>query len=342
MKRLLTGIFAAALLVGCAPSGQNNNSGAGSTNSGSGGPKETVTFTLNWVPYGEHAPFYYGIQKGYYADEGIDLQVQPGSGSGTTIKAVAQGQTMFGWADTPPLLNAITTGMPVKSLGVFLQKGPASIEFLAEKNIKSIKDLKGKKVGGTPGDAMYASFPALLAANDMQPSDVTVVNMDAANKIAQLAAGQVDAIMGFFHDQGPTIENKTGKKVNHLLFADSGLNMLGLGIVASDETLSSKKDLVGKFVRATQKSWTEASKHPEDAAKAMVEMAENEPPEEVLVKQLKLAIPLLQVKTAGAPGVNTEKQWSDTIDIMATNAGLKDAGEPSKYWNGSFAKADGS
>jgi NitT/TauT family transport system substrate-binding protein len=341
MKRLLTGIFAAALLVGCAPSGQNNTS-SGSTNSGGSGPKTPVTFTLNWVPYGEHAPFYYGIQKGYYADEGIDLKIQPGSGSGTTIKAVAQGQTMFGWADTPPLLKAVSTGMPVKSLGVFLQKGPASIEFLAEKNIRSIKDLKGKKIGGTPGDAMYASFPALLAANGMQPSDVTVVNMDAANKIAQLAAGQVDAIMGFFHDQGPTIENKTGKKVDHLLFADSGLNMLGLGIVASDQTLSAKKDLVGKFVRATQKSWSEAAKHPQDAAKAMVDMAENEPPEEVLVKQLKLAIPLLQIKTAGAPGVNTEEQWTDTVDIMSKNAGLTDAGDASKYWDGSFAKANGS
>lgn len=341
MKRLLTGIAAAALLVGCAPSGQNTES-TNTPEETAVGPKETVTFTLNWVPYGEHAPFYYGIEKGYYADEGIDLKIEPGSGSGNTIKAVAQGQTMFGWADTPPLLNAITTGMPVKSAGVFLQKGPASIEFLAEKNIKSIKDLKGKTVGGTPGDAMYASFPALLAANDMQPSDVTVVNMDPANKIAQLAAGQVDAIMGFFHDQGPTIEAKTGKKVDHLLFADSGLNMLGLGIIVSDETLSSKKDLVGKFVRATQKSWDEAVKNPEDAAKAMVGMAENEPAEEVLVKQLKLATPLLQLKTAGAPGVNTEDQWSDTIDIMAKNAGLKDAGEPSKYWDGSFAKGDGS
>jgi NitT/TauT family transport system substrate-binding protein len=342
MKRLLTGILAAALLVGCAPSGQNTGGGSGSTNSGGSGPKETVTFTLNWVPYGEHAPFYYGLQKGYYADEGIDLQIKPGSGSGTTIKAVAAGQTTFGWADTPPLLNAIATGMPVKSLGVFLQKGPASIEFLADKNIKSIRDLKGKTVGGTPGDAMYASFPALLAANGLQPSDVTVVNMDAANKIAQLAAGQVDAIMGFFHDQGPTIENKTGKKVDHLLFADSGLNMLGLGIVASDDTLSTKKDLVGKFVRATQKSWAEAAKHPEDAAKVMVDLAENEPPREVLVKQLKLAITLLQLKTAGAPGVNTEEQWSDTIDVMAKNAGLKDPGKPAKYWNGSFAQGSGS
>lgn len=343
MKRLLTGIAAVALLAACAPSGQDSGSSDNTAaENTAAGPKETVTFTLNWVPYGEHAPFYYGIQQGFYADEGIDLKIEPGSGSGNTIKAVAQGQTMFGWADTPPLLNAIATGMPVKSVGVFLQKGPASIEFLADKNIKSIKDLKGKTVGGTPGDAMYATFPALLAANDMQPSDVTVVNMDAANKIAQLAEGQVDAIMGFFHDQGPTIESKTGKKVDHLLFADNGLNLMGLGIVASDETLSSKKDLVGKFVRATQKSWTEAVKNPEDAAKAMVELAENEPPEEVLVKQLTLAEPLLELDTADAPGVNTEDQWSETIEIMSTNAGLKDAGEPSKYWDGSFAKGDGS
>jgi NitT/TauT family transport system substrate-binding protein len=342
MKRLLTGIAAAALLVACAPSGQNNDSDSGAAENTASGPKETVTFTLNWVPYGEHAPFYYGIQKGYYADEGIDLKIEPGSGSGTTIKSVAQGQTMFGWADTPPLLNGIASGMTVKSVGVFLQKGPASIEFLSDKNIKSVKDLKGKTVGGTPGDAMYATFPALLAANDMQPSDVTVVNMDAANKIAQLAAGQVDAIMGFFHDQAPTIEARTGKKVDHLLFADSGLNMLGTGIVVSDETLSGKKDLVGKFVRATQKSWAEAVKHPEDAAKAMADMAENEPPMEVLVKQLKLATPLLQLDSAGEPGVNTDDQWTDTIDIMAKNANLKDPGEPSKYWDGSLAKGNGS
>lgn len=339
MKRLLTGIAAAALLVGCAPSGQNDDtSGGQGEDNKTSGPQETVTFTLNWVPYGEHAPFYYGIEQGFYADEGIDLRIQPGSGSGTTIKSVAQGQTMFGWADTPPLLNGIASGMPVKSVGVFLQKGPASVEFLAEKNIKSIKDLKGKTVGGTPGDAMYATFPALLAANDMQPSDVTVVNMDAANKIAQLAVGQVDAIMGFFHDQAPTIEARTGKEVDHLLFADSGLNMLGTGIVVSDETLSDKKELVGKFVRATQKSWAEAVKHPEDAAKAMADTAENEPPMEVLVKQLKLATPLLQLESAGQPGVNTEEQWADTIDIMATNAGLKDPKDPGTYWDGSFAK----
>lgn len=338
-KRILTVAAAALLLGACAPSGQNNDD----ADTGAA-PKdaEKVTLTLNWVPYGEHAPFYYGLQKGFYADEGIDLEIKPGNGSGTTIQAVAQDQTTFGWADTPPLLKAISSGMPVKSAGVFLQKGPASIEFLADENIKSIKDLKGKTVGGTPGDAMYATFPALLAANDMQPSDVQVVNMDAANKIAQLAEGQVDAIMGFFHDQGPTIEKRTGKQVDHILFADSGLNLLGTGIVASNETLTGKKDLVGKFVRATQKSWAEAVKDADGAADAMVELAENEPPKEVLVEQLKLAEPLLQLDTAGQPGVNTEEQWQGTIDLMTQYAALQNPGEPSTYWDGTHAKSDGS
>jgi NitT/TauT family transport system substrate-binding protein len=337
-KRLLTGLAAATLLLGaCAPGGEpEENTGEG----GGGGDK--VTFTLNWVPYGEHAPFYYGKQQGFYSDEGIDLEIKPGNGSATVVKQVAQEQTTFGWADTPPLLKAITTGMEVKSVGVFLQKGPASLEFLSDQKITKPQDLKGKTVGGTPGDAMYATFPAWLKANGMAEGDVTVVNMDPANKIAQLAEGQVDAIMGFFNDQGPTIEARTGKQVDYLLYADSGLNMLGTGIVVNDKTLSDNSDLVARFVRATQKSWAEAAKDQQGAAKAMVELAENEPPEDVLVQQLELTDPLLQLDTAGAPGVNTDEQWSDTIDLMAQYAELTDAGEPSKYWDGSHASESGS
>lgn len=339
-KRLLTGLAAATLLLGaCAPGTNDEDAGSGDDGGGGG---DKVTLTLNWVPYGEHAPFYYGVQEGFYSDEGIDLEIKPGNGSATVVQQVAQNQTTFGWADTPPLLKGITEGMPVKSVGVFLQKGPASLEFLSDQNITKPQDLKGKTVGGTPGDAMYATFPAWLKANGMAETDVRVVNMDAANKIAQLAEGQVDAIMGFFHDQGPTIEARTGKTVDYLLYADSGLNMLGTGIVVNDNTLSEQKDMVSRFVRATQKSWDEAIKDIPAAAKAMASLAENEPPEDVLVQQLELAEPLLQLETAGTPGVNTEDQWAGTIDLMEKYAELADAGEPSKYWDGSHAKASGS
>lgn len=335
-KRLITGLAAATLLLGaCAPGGGPEENQGGDAGGGGGGDK--VTLTLNWVPYGEHAPFYYGLREGFYSDEGIDLEIKPGNGSGNTIQQVAQEQTTFGWADTPPLLKAIATGMEVKSVGVFLQKGPASLEFLSDQNITKPQDLKGKTVGGTPGDAMYATFPAWLKANGMSEGDVKVVNMDPANKIAQLAEGQVDAIMGFFNDQGPTIEARTGKEVDYLLYADSGLNMLGTGIVANDKMLAENPDLVKRFVHATQKSWAAAAEDMPAAAKAMVELAENEPPQEVLVRQLEFTAPLLQLDTAGSPGVNTEEQWQSTIDLMAQYAELKDAGEPSKYWDGSHA-----
>jgi NitT/TauT family transport system substrate-binding protein len=331
MKRILTGVLAGALLAACSPGGQASKAPEAPKNA------EKVTLTLNWVPYGEHAAFYYGLKKGYYAAEGIDLKIMPGSGSGNTIKAVAAGTTTFGWADTPPLLKSVASGVPVKSAGVFLQKGPSSIEFIEGAGIKSIKDLKGKRIGGTPGDAMYATFPALLEANGMKAEDVTVVNMDAANKIAQLTTGGVDAIMGFFHDQGPTIESKTGKKVEYLLYADNGLNMLGTGIVVSNDTLANKKDLVAKFVRATQKSWAEAVKNSDEAAAAMADLAENEPPLKVLVQQLKLAEPLLKLQEAGKPGVNTEAQWQTSIDLMTKYAKLANAQAPGTYWDGSFA-----
>jgi len=333
MKRIAIVALTALLAMPAACGGDSDKSG--SSNGGSSGGKK-VTLLLNWVPYGEHAPFYYGVEKGFYADEGIDLEIKPGGGSGKTVQAVDAGQAEFGWADTPPLLKCIATGMKVKSLGVFLQKGPSSVEFFADKGITKPADLKGKSIGGTPGDALYATFPAWLKANGMQPSDVKIVNFDPAGKIAALATGKVDAIMGFFHDQAPTIEAKTGKKVQYLLYADTGLNLLGTGIVTSDDTIKKDPDLVRKFVRATQKSWSEATKDVPGAVAAMAKRAENEPAEKILTNQLTLCVPLLDTGTGGAPGVNTEAKWKETIDTLAQNNALPKAESPSTYWDGAY------
>src|SRR4051794_1788456 len=124
MTRLtkLVAVTAAVLtLAACGGTKGGTKGTASGANSGSG--KDKVTLTLNWVPYGEHAPFYYGVKKGIYGAHGIDLEIKPGTGSGNTIQQVAQQKTMFGWADTPPLAKGVSAGMNVKSVGVFLQKG---------------------------------------------------------------------------------------------------------------------------------------------------------------------------------------------------------------------------
>jgi NitT/TauT family transport system substrate-binding protein len=111
------------------------------------------------------------------------------------------------------------------------------------------------------------------------------------------------------------------------------MNMLGTGLVVNDNYVAKNTELVKAFVRATQKSWSEAAKDIPGAADAMVALAEQEPPKEVLIQQLTLAIPLLQ----GSPGVNSEAKWVETISLMSQFAELKDAGAPSKYWDSAYA-----
>src|ERR1700722_5655255 len=74
---------------------------------------DKVVLMLNWYVYGEHAPFYYGLQKGLYAAEGIDLEIQEGRGSGFTTQAVAANSATFGYVDVPTMMRAAVKGAPV-------------------------------------------------------------------------------------------------------------------------------------------------------------------------------------------------------------------------------------
>src|SRR3984957_106228 len=74
---------------------------------------DKVVLMLNWYVYGEHAPFYYGKEKGIFAAEGIDLEIQEGRGSGPTTQAVAAKSIQFGYVDVPTMMRAAVKGAPV-------------------------------------------------------------------------------------------------------------------------------------------------------------------------------------------------------------------------------------
>ena len=316
-------------VAGCSAGGTPDSAAEGNA---------AVTVTLNWVPYGEHAPLYYGVEQGFFEEEGIDLTIQPGNGSGNTVQQVAQRNTDFGWSDTPPLANGISSGMPVRSVGVFLQTGPSSVEFFADQGITEPADLVGKTVGGTPGDAMYGTFPAWLELNGVDPADVKVVNVDAAGKIAALIEGKVDAIQGFHHDQAPTIENQSGEEVDALPFADFGMNLLGTGLVANESMIQEDPELVEAMLRATSRSFLEAADNQDAAVKAMAAGAEQAPEESVLSAQLAATIELLNLEEAPVPGTNTEEQWTDTLTFLSENTDFDGEVAPTEYWDATFGE----
>lgn len=311
------------------------NSAAAATAPTAGPDLDKVTLTLNWVPYGEHVPFYYGVAQGIFEEHGIRLTIQPGGGSGRTVQATAAGQTDFGWADTPALLNGVAGGAPVKSLGVFLQTTPGSVEFFAEKGYTEPTDLIGATIAGTAGDAMSQTFPSFLAANGLTEADVTVQNVDAAGKIAALVSGQVDAILGFCHDQAPTIENISGEEVDCMRFADWGVNFYSSGLLTNQDLLDNDPDLAKRMLDATIASWEAAIADPEAAVEAMSTAVFNQaPPAEVLAQQFAETQTLLHTDSTAdlPPGVNVEADWQATIDLFAETGGLENPGPPSDYW----------
>jgi NitT/TauT family transport system substrate-binding protein len=313
--------------------------GTEKTKSASGKDLDKVTLTLNWYPYGEHAPFYYGKKQGIFERHGIDLQINAGQGSQKTVQATGAGRTDFGWADTPALLAGVSTGLPVKSVGVFLQTTPASVQSFTEKGIKKPADLKGKRIAGTAGDALSRTFPAFLKKNGLSESDVRIQNTDPAGKMAAVMSGQTDGLIGFANDQGPTMHNKSGKPVSYLRFADFGLSFYSNGLLVGDRKLKSQSDLVKRMSAATSEAWAAAERDPAGAVAAMQGASQQLPPPRVLTEQFTTTLTLLHTDaTKGkAPGVNTEADWRQTIDLFAQTGVISKAQSPATYWDAALS-----
>ncbi|MBT2393340.1 ABC transporter substrate-binding protein [Streptomyces maoxianensis] len=313
--------------------------GSDKTTSDSGKKLDKVTLTLNWYPYGEHAPFYYGKQQKIFEKHGIDLNIQAGQGSQKTVQATGAGQTDFGWADTPALLSGVDSGVKVKSLGVFLQTTPSSVQFFESKGIKTPADLKGKTIAGTAGDALSKTFPIFLKKNNLAESDVKVQNTDPAGKIAAVISGKTDGLLGYASDQGPTMQNKAKKQVGYLRFSENGLNFYSNGLITGQKFLTGKKDVAARMAKAVSESFAAAEKAPDPAVAAMQGASEQLPPKEVLSEQFKTTLTLLhtQATEGKAPGVNTDADWQQTIDVFAEAGLVKSPKSVSDYWDSATA-----
>ncbi|MFF2697247.1 ABC transporter substrate-binding protein [Streptomyces cyaneofuscatus] len=333
-RRLLIG--AVPLVLVATACGGND---ASTTTSDSGKKLDRVTLTLNWYPYGEHAPFYYGKQQKIFEKHGIDLDVRAGQGSQKTVQATAAGQSDFGWADTPALLAGVDQGVKVKSLGVFLQTTPASVQSFDAKGIAAPGDLKGRTIAGTAGDALSKTFPIFLKKNGIGESDVKVQNTDPAGKIAAVISGKTDGLLGYASDQGPTMQDKAKKPVSYLRFSEHGLNFYSNGLLAGQKILTAKPELAERMVKAVSESWAAAAKEPGPAVEAMEGASEQLPPKSVLSEQFATTLTLLHTEaTEGkAPGANTEADWQQTIDVFAEAGMVASPKAVADYWDAKTA-----
>ncbi len=285
---------------------------------------DKVTLMLNWYVYGEHAPFYYGKEKGIFAANGIDLEIQEGRGSGTVTNVVAAKTVQFGYVDVPTMMRAAVKGAPVVAVGVALQTNPMSAMGFADKNIKKAEDIKGKTVATTPGDSMSQIWPLFLKKTGLKESDFKTVSGDAVTKLNAVINGQADLLLGYVMDQSMKIKDATGKDVYPIKFSDYGINLVSSGIITNTEYLKANQDLVRRFMAASVKSIEEASKDPKGAAQAILNANPKGGKIDTLTQGFELTIPLYK-DPAGAskqPLRVSDKNMAETVDVMVEYGGL--------------------
>jgi len=243
---------------------------AGAASSADAQPAQKASLRLDWTVLGYHAPFYLGVANGYYRAAGIDLEIQEGKGSPTTVQLVGNGSIDFGFADSTTATLLISQGLPAKVVMGIFQRSTLSLFFPVGKGIAKPADLKGKRILMCPGDGLIKYLPAYLKAINLTMDDVKTVMVDCGIKYSALAQGQADAVATYGYAGKPLLQAVGVADVGKFDYADAGIALPAHGIVVSQKTIAERADLVRRFVAATAKAWIEAQAKPDEAVAAMV------------------------------------------------------------------------
>lgn len=233
--------------------------------------QEAASLRLNWQLLGFHAPFYLGVERGFYREAGINLTINEGRGGAVTAQAVGAKSDQFGIVDGGTTIVSAVRGVPIRTVMSLMNSGIFAVVARADANIRSAKDLEGKAIAITAGDALTQLWPAVVKVNKLDSSKIRLVNVDPAGKVIATLEKRTDALLGSIDAQSFQIEAK-GVKTSMLSYDDLGVRLVGLTVVAHEDTIKGNPDLIRRFVLATRKSFQAAIADPQAAVRAAVKV----------------------------------------------------------------------
>ena len=231
-------------------------------------PKLTdITFSLDFIVLGRHAPFYVAIEKGFFKEEGLNVNIISAKGTAHGIQNVESGLAQIGFIDVASLVVARAEGSTVKVASVIYQKAPFCFFSLDPgANVTKLKDFEGLKVGSNTGSYISNIAKAMMRKEGLDPSKLSVESIEPSARIAMLAARKIPAIDFFIMTKPAMVRAVTDAKVVTFLFADHGLDLYSNGIGAKESFLKENPETMKAFIRAALRGYQYAFKHPAEAA----------------------------------------------------------------------------
>lgn len=221
-----------------------------------------IVFGFDWVPYGKYVGYYAAREKGFYKAAGFDVTFQRGyGGAGTQVGNEKQD---YGIESVGGIVIARNKKVPVKLVSMWHERLMMNVMFLKSSGIKTVKDLEGKKLGVTIGDAIHRNWPIFTEAVGLKSWNL--VPMRPAAKNPSLLAKKVDAILSYATITIPlgVLAKKGGEEIGEFLLGDYGVNVAQDGIIAHDKRIAENPDEVRRLVAASLKGNAWAIEHPKE------------------------------------------------------------------------------
>ena len=270
-----------------------------------------VTFMAGFRPQA-NLPFvaaYVAKEKGFFADENLDVDIKHSSGADEHLKFLLEGSVQFTTGTAAQALRRSSDGLPVVAVALYGQRGDQGYVARADSNIKTPTDLKGRTIGFKSG-VVPAELDGMLANAGLKREDVKLVSVGF--DVRAFVEKQVEVYPVFLSNE-PFAIRKAGVEINVLDPADFNVPTMGLTTLVNRETLTKDPVLVERYLRATLRAiaWTQA--HPDEAIQVVLKYA---PGADAVQQRFLLDADLKAASRPDGVGRSSKEQWQALADTL--------------------------
>lgn len=306
-----------------------------------------LRFMLDWRFEGPAALFLTALDKGYFREEGLDVTIEPGTGSRDAIPKIATGDFDAGFGDVNSLIRFRDEKptLDLKAVMMVYDRPPFAIIGRRSRGISNDpKSLEGKKLGAPAADGAFAQWPVFKKVNGIDDAKIKLENIGFPVREPMLASGELDAIFGFAHTSVVNIKARgvPADDIVTLLMADHGVELYGNAVIVSPKLLAEKPQAVRGLLRAITRSVRDVVADPDAAIAGVLQRNEGARPE-IELERLKMVLDRYvmtpRVKANGFGGID-QVRWQKALDQIASTFPFKDRAKAGNAFAERFLPAE--
>jgi NitT/TauT family transport system substrate-binding protein len=302
---------------------------------------EKVTYLTAFGSFGREGFAYVAKAKGFFAERGIDVDIQTGQGATSNLQLLAAGRAQFSANDLGGVWILQGNGKfpDVRAVAAIQQRTLNSIMTLEQSGIARPADLVGRKLGGTAGATPELLWPVYAKLSGIDPRSVTWRHMAAQQTPVALAAGTVDGIGQFVVASGTVEKAAGGRKTRALAYADVIADLYGNALVTTTTVINDNPGLVARFRDALLEGLVYSVQHPQEAGQILHQQI---PAQDATAAAAELEKMAPYVLVAGRAGVLDPARVARAVAILAGAGAITTTPRPDALVDFKLAPAAGS